>query len=90
VAEPYLADWCQRVWDGGPELEPLKSFADTIVDNWDRVLRWFDTRISNGILEAINGLVQAAKRRARGYRSDRHYIAMIYMTAGKLNFALPT
>ena len=60
------------------------------MDNWDRVLHWFDTRISNGILEAINGLVQAAKRRARGYRSDRHYIAMIYMIAGKLNFQLPT
>lgn len=90
LAEPYLADWCERVWKGGPQLQPLKSFADTIVDNWDRVLHWFDTRISNGILEAINGLVQAAKRRARGYRSDRHYIAMIYMTAGKLDFALPT
>ncbi|TMC01046.1 MAG: transposase, partial [Chloroflexi bacterium] len=47
-------------------------------------------RIGNGILEAINSLVQAAKRRARGYRSKRNYIAMIYMTAGKLNFALPT
>lgn len=46
--------------------------------------------LRNGILEAINSLVQAAKRRARGYRSDRHYIAMIYMTAGKLNFQLPT
>jgi transposase len=90
LAEPYLADWCERVYHGSYQLEPLKCFADTIVDNWDRVLHWFDTRISNGILEAINGLVQAAKRRARGYRSDRHYIAMIYMTAGKLNFQLPT
>ncbi len=54
------------------------------------MLSWFHSRISSGILEAINGLVQAAERRARGYRSDRHYIAMIYMTAGKLDFALPT
>jgi transposase len=90
LAEPYLADWCQRVWESGSKLEPLKSFADTIVANWDRLLHWFDTHISNGIMEAINGLVQAAKRRARGYRSDRHYIAMIYMTAAKLDFALPT
>jgi transposase len=44
------------------------------------VLRWFQTRITNGVLEAINSLVQAAKRRARGY----------YMTAGKLSFGLPT
>ena len=45
---------------------------------------------SNGVLEAINSLVQAAKRRARGYRTDKHYIAMIYMTVGKLSFGLPT
>jgi hypothetical protein len=29
--------------------------------------------------------VQAAKRRARGYRSIRNYIAMIYLTVGKLD-----
>ncbi|TMC01188.1 MAG: transposase, partial [Chloroflexi bacterium] len=69
---------------------PVKVFADTLVKNWDRVLHWFESRIGNGILEAINSLVQAAKRRARGYRSKRNYIAMIYMTAGKLNFTLPT
>jgi transposase len=45
---------------------------------------------ANAVIEAINSLVQAAKRRARGYRSTRNYIAMIYMTAGKLNFELPT
>ena len=62
---------------------------DTIDAHWD-VLRWFQTRITNGVLEAINSLVQAAKRRARGYRTDRHYIAMIDLTAGKLSFGLPT
>ena len=28
---------------------------------------------------------KAAKRRARGYRTNRNYIAMIYLVAGKLN-----
>jgi transposase len=87
-APGYLEDWCQRVYRG--KLEPLKDFVDTIDAHWDDLLRWFQTRITNGVLEAINSLIQAAKRRARGYRTDRHYIAMIYMTAGKLNFALPT
>ena len=50
------------------------------------MLRLFETRITNGVLEAINSLVQAAKRRARDYRTDKHYIAMIYMAAGKLSF----
>ena len=39
----------------------------TIDAHWDDVLHWFQTRITNGVLEAINSLVQAAKRRARGY-----------------------
>ncbi len=88
AADGYLLDWCCRVY--WTKLEPLKDFVATIDEHRDDVLRWFQTRINNRVLEAINGVVQAAKRRARGYRTDRHYIAMIYMTAGNLNFALPT
>ena len=44
--------------------------------------------ITNGLLEGLNSLVQAAKRRARGYRSTRNYIAMIYLTVGKLDIAI--
>ncbi len=88
AAAGYLDDWCDRVYR--TRLDPLKDFVDTIDVHWDDVLRWFQTRITNGVLEAINSLVQAAKRRARGYRTDKHYIAMIYMTAGKLSFGLPT
>jgi transposase len=52
------------------------------------VLRWHWTRLNNGILEGINSLVQAAKRRARGYRNKRNLIAMIYLIAGRLDFSL--
>ncbi|UTW68445.1 transposase [Anaerobacillus sp. HL2] len=40
------------------------------------ILRWFTTRITNGLLEGINSLVQASKRKARGYRSVENFIAM--------------
>ncbi len=33
----------------------------------------------------MRGLIQAAKRHARGYRSTRNYIAMIYLVVGKLD-----
>jgi transposase len=52
------------------------------------VLRWFTSQINNGILVGINSLVQAAKIRDRGYRSDRNFITMIYLLAGKLKFGL--
>jgi transposase len=41
-------------------------------------------------MEAVNSLVQAAKAKARGYRSVRNLKAIIYLIAGKLELALPT
>ena len=58
--------------------------------HWDGVLRWFQSGIANGLLEGINSLVQAAKAKARGYRSTRNLCAMIYLIAGKLELKLPT
>ena len=43
-----------------------------------------------GFMEAINSLVQAAKAKARGYRSTRNLKAIIYLIAGKLELQLPT
>lgn len=43
---------------------------------------------SNGILEGTNSLVQAAKRKARGYRNKQKMITVIYLIAGRL--PLPT
>ncbi len=37
-----------------------------------------------------NSLLQAAKSRARGYRTNRNFINMAYLIAGKLDFGLPT
>ena len=68
----------------------MKKAAYTIKNHWNGVLRWFTSRINNGILEGINSLIQAAKARARGYRTERTLITMIYLIAGKLKFDLPT
>jgi len=57
---------------------------------WNQRRMPFQTKIANGIMEAINSLVQAAKAKARGYRSTRNLKAIIYLIAGKLELALPT
>jgi transposase len=64
--------------------------ARTVKRHWNGILRWHDTHIANGILEGINSLVQAAKAKARGYRSSRNLKAIIYLVAGKLKISLPT
>jgi transposase len=55
--------------------------------HYDGVVRWFTSKLNNGLLEGINSLFQAAKRKARGYRSHENMIAMVYLLAGKLDFS---
>ena len=47
-------------------------------------------QIANGLIEGINSLVQAAKAKARGYRSLRYLMAIIYLIAGKIDLKLAT
>ena len=39
---------------------------------------------SNAYVEAINGLLQQAKRAARGFRTATHYFAIAYLRVSKL------
>ncbi len=43
--------------------------ARTVKHHWDGVLCWFDSKITNGLIEGINSVVQDARAKARGYRS---------------------
>jgi len=87
-AEAFLKRW--YFWATHSRLEPIKEAAYTIKRHWDGILRWFTSRINNGILEGINSLIQAAKAKARGYRTTKNLITMIYLIGGKLEFRLPT
>jgi transposase len=77
-----LKEWYS--WAIRSRLEPIKDYANTLKNHWDGVLRWFKTKLTNGILEGLNSLAQAAKARARGYRSIKTFKLMIYLIAGKL------
>jgi transposase len=81
-AEEYLRRWMEEVRES--DLGPLHDFTETLESHWHGVIRWHHSQVSNGLLEGLNSLIQAAKRRARGYRSARNYKAMIYLVAGKL------
>ena len=68
--------------------------AETIKNHWDGILRWKVTQINNGILEGLNSVIQAAKRKARGYKLA-HFKVIAYLLTGKLdvvsiNSYLPT
>ena len=81
-AMQLLTAWLS--WATRSRLAPFYNLARTINAHWDGILNGFDSRLSNGSVEAINGLIQAAKARARGYRTTRNFINMAYLVAGRL------
>ncbi|TMN22629.1 ISL3 family transposase [Lentibacillus cibarius] len=84
IAPMVLEDWIQ--WGLRCRLEPMVELAKTLRRHYDGVVQWFQSQLNNGIMEGINSLFQAAKRKARGYRSDKNIVAIVYLLAGKLDF----
>lgn len=86
IAKMALQDWID--WGQRCRLEPMKDVAKFIKTHYSGIIQWFNSGLNNGLLEGINSLFQAAKRKARGYRSHKNLIARIYLIAGKLNLAI--
>ena len=78
-----LKDW--YYWATHSKLESIKQAAYTIKRHWDGVIRWKESQINNGILEGLNSVVQAAKRKARGYKL-KHFKTIAYLVTGNLDF----
>jgi transposase len=87
MAEHYLKQWYN--WAIRSQLAPMKRLAKTIKAHWMGIMRWFASRLTQGLVEGINGLIQAAKRKARGFRSIRKMIVTVYLVAGRFDFQLP-
>jgi transposase len=80
TARRYLDRW--HAWVKVCDLAPMKRLAKTIMAKSKGILRAISTGISTGVLEAINGNVQVAKRKTKGYRSKRSLKAIVYLIAG--------
>jgi transposase len=85
VASALLKRWCTNV--NRSKVEPMKQVAGMITKHFDGIIAWAQTRQTNGFLEAINGLFQAAKRRARGYGTFKTMRTVIFLVAGNLKFS---
>lgn len=85
--ESLLKRW--YYWATHSRIQPVIKFARTVKEHWNGVVRWFQTKISNGLLEGMNSLIQAAKARSRGFRNVKNFITMIYLIGAKLEFKLP-
>src|SRR5208282_2040952 len=57
-----------------------------MLKHFDGIVAWTQTRQTNGFIEALNGLFQAAKRKARGYTRFTTMRTVLFLIAGKLDF----
>jgi hypothetical protein len=65
----------------------MKDVAAMIRNHFDSIVAWARSRQTSGFIEALNGLFQAAKRKARGYTRFQTMKTVLFLIAGKLNFS---
>ncbi|MFN7213576.1 MAG: transposase, partial [Lysobacteraceae bacterium] len=84
IVSSLLRQWCSNVMRS--KVEPMKDVARMIRRHFDGIVAWTQTRRTNEFLEALNGLFQAAKRKARGYGRFETMRTVLFLIAGKLDF----
>ncbi len=84
VVRGMLHQWCTNV--NRSKVQPMKAVAGMIRRHLDGIAAWARTQQTNGFIEALNGIFQAAKRKARGYGRFSTLRTVFFLIAGKLNF----
>ena len=65
-------------------LDPVRRALGTVATHVERIIQRWKSSHSNARLEGLNGVFQAARARARGYRNTATYITIIYLLAAPL------
>ena len=82
LASADLKRWIS--WARRSRLDSFKRLGATLKAHFDAVVRGMLEHRSNAFVEAMNGLMQQAKRAARGFRTAANFIAIAYLRLGKL------
>lgn len=93
IAQPILFKkkllaWCRwiKIYAKNKAFvfKPMVIVAKSVEKHLDGIISFCQTRITNAYMEGLNSVFSAVKRRARGYRSTKNLITMLYFVAGKL------
>jgi transposase len=81
--------WCQWVKQtaakkGHELLQPMVKVAEMVEGHLKGILGHWKAGLTTAYLEGLNSLFSATKRKARGYRSTKNLLTMLYLVAGKL------
>ena len=74
-------------WAIRSRLNPMKEVAKTIKNHWEGIVRWYHSRINNGILEGLNSLIQSAKSKARGFKTFENFRTISYLITADLKLS---
>lgn len=77
IAEGEFKEWIQ--WAVRSKLPEFKSAAKTIGSKLIGILNYFESKLTNAVLEGTNSMIQSIKSRARGYKKIENFKAMIYL-----------
>jgi transposase len=75
-----VISWCVR-----SRMKPFVKLGQTLKRHIEGILGYFKNYTTSAAIESVNGLLQLARRRARGYRTFRNYQAIAYWIAGDLD-----
>jgi transposase len=81
-ASADLKGWIS--WARRSRLDEFKKLAASLSERFDAVVRGMLDNRSNAYVEAMNGLLQQAKRAARGFKTAANFIAIAYLRMSKL------
>lgn len=82
-AAKYLKRWFW--WATHSRIKPLRDFAWMLRRHQDGILAYFDLRIDNALVEAMNNNAKSISHRARGYRSEHVYSLALIHGLGRLD-----
>ena len=90
LARRKLRAWCRWVRGvAAKHLQPLFASmvktAGMIERHIEGVLAHWTHHTTNAFMEGLNSVFSAVKRKARGFRSTKNLIAMLYFTSGNLD-----
>lgn len=77
IAEGEFKEWIQ--WAVRSKLPEFKSVAKTIGSKLIGILNYYESKLTNAVLEGTNSMIQSIKSRARGYKKIENFKAMIYL-----------
>ena len=69
----YLQNWLDQLrWQ---RLKPFEKLARMLLDHLEGILNYCRTKVSMGVVEAVNGNIKSLLRRGRGYQ-NLHYLLL--------------